>query len=79
MREYGLIGYPLGHSFSGKFFSEKFSREGLQCVYSLFPMAEISGLPALMSSHPRLMGGGGGGGRPPPPRVLCLFDQTVGD
>lgn len=56
MREYGLIGYPLGHSFSGKFFSEKFSREGLQCVYSLFPMAEISGLPALMSSHPRLMG-----------------------
>ncbi len=27
MRKFGLIGYPLGHSFSGKYFREKFQRE----------------------------------------------------
>ncbi len=26
MRKFGLIGYPLGHSFSGKYFAEKFHR-----------------------------------------------------
>ena len=29
MRKYGLIGYPLGHSFSGKYFREKFQRESI--------------------------------------------------
>lgn len=56
MREFGLIGYPLGHSFSGKYFSEKFRREGLQCAYNLFPMPDIGELPALLESHPQLIG-----------------------
>jgi shikimate dehydrogenase len=45
MRKYGLIGFPLGHSFSGKYFREKFLREAIKdCQYNLF---EISSLLAL--------------------------------
>ena len=35
MRLYGLIGYPLGHSFSAKYFSEKFAKEGIAATYRL--------------------------------------------
>ena len=38
MRHYGIIGYPLHHSFSAKFFSEKFEREGIEAEYSLYPI-----------------------------------------
>ena len=38
MRHYGIIGYPLHHSFSAKFFSEKFEREGIDAEYSLYPI-----------------------------------------
>lgn len=42
MKTYGLIGYPLGHSFSGKYFSEKFQKENIQnCEYQLFPIEHI--------------------------------------
>jgi shikimate dehydrogenase len=54
---YGLVGYPLGHSFSKQFFSEKFEREGLaDCAYELFPLADIAALPALLEAHPHLQG-----------------------
>lgn len=57
MRRYGLIGYPLGHSFSGRFFAEKFAREGLSdCRYDLFPLADLSLLPQLMADTPGLLG-----------------------
>lgn len=57
MRVFGLIGYPLGHSFSQKFFSEKFVREGITDVrYELFPLPEISGLPGVLNDHPDLCG-----------------------
>ena len=37
MQLYGLIGYPLGHSFSKKYFTDKFEREGLRdAVYQNF-------------------------------------------
>jgi len=49
MKVYGLIGYPLSHSFSKGFFAEKFQREGITgCVYENFPLASISELPALL-------------------------------
>ena len=35
MRKFGLIGYPLGHSFSGKYFREKFQRES-NCGLHIF-------------------------------------------
>jgi shikimate dehydrogenase len=43
MRKFGLIGYPLGHSFSKKYFSEKFTRENISdCTYENFPLSDIT-------------------------------------
>lgn len=57
MRLFGLIGNPLTHSFSAKYFSEKFQREGRSdCRYELFPLKEIKDLPALLETHPALEG-----------------------
>lgn len=57
MRLYGLIGYPLGHSFSKKYFTEKFAREGIAGArFELFPLPDIAGLPALIAAHPDLRG-----------------------
>jgi len=56
MRRYGLIGYPLTHSFSQKYFTEKFEREGISgCVYVNFPIASIDELPAVLAD-PELCG-----------------------
>lgn len=38
MRHYGIIGYPLQHSFSAKYFTEKFEREKIDAEYSLYPV-----------------------------------------
>ncbi len=57
MRLFGLIGYPLGHSFSQKYFSEKFIREGItDARYELFPLPDISGLKQVLKDHPDLCG-----------------------
>ncbi|TXJ27678.1 MAG: shikimate dehydrogenase [Chitinophagaceae bacterium] len=57
MRLYGLIGYPLSHSFSKKYFTEKFEREGLKDYqYELFPVSSIEELPQLLEQHPELCG-----------------------
>jgi shikimate dehydrogenase len=56
MRKYGLIGYPLTHSFSQRFFTEKFGREGISdCVYSNFSMAGIDELSGVLAD-PELRG-----------------------
>lgn len=39
MKHFGLIGYPLGHSFSAKYFGEKFAREGIEADYRLYEIA----------------------------------------
>lgn len=52
MKVYGLIGYPLSHSFSKGFFAEKFAREGIQeCVYESFSLPAITELPALIAKY----------------------------
>jgi len=57
MRQFGLIGYPLSHSFSKKFFTEKFQHEGLsQCHYELFPINNIEQVSALIKNSPLLEG-----------------------
>lgn len=57
MKVFGLIGYPLGHSFSQKYFTQKFLREGLSNhSYKNFPLASIDELPALLESQPDLIG-----------------------
>lgn len=57
MRQFGLIGYPLSHSFSQGFFAKKFLHENIQDVnYANFPLASISELNALFQQHPTLEG-----------------------
>ncbi|MBC7777495.1 MAG: shikimate dehydrogenase [Phycisphaerae bacterium] len=57
MRLFGLIGWPLGHSFSKKYFSEKFEREGIQDArFELFPLEHIADLPVLVAQNPELHG-----------------------
>jgi shikimate dehydrogenase len=49
MKKYGLIGFPLGHSFSGRYFSEKFLRESIaDCQYSLFEISSVSALTEIL-------------------------------
>ncbi len=57
MRKFGLIGYPLGHSFSKKYFTEKFEREGLSdCRYEKFPLENIELLKDMLREEPDLFG-----------------------
>lgn len=57
MRLFGLIGYPLGHSFSKKYFMQKFEDEGItDCRYELFPIESILEFPSLVARHPDLRG-----------------------
>lgn len=54
---FGLIGYPLTHSFSKKYFSNKFEKEEISnCQYELFPIESIDELPFLIQKHPSLKG-----------------------
>ena len=57
MRKFGLIGFPLGHSFSKKYFTEKFSREGIQgCQFELYPIALIQEFSQLFDRESGLEG-----------------------
>ena len=57
MRQFGLIGYPLSHSFSKKYFTDKFVTENIQdCRYDIFPIEQIEKLPALINDYPSLQG-----------------------
>lgn len=49
-RKFGLIGYPLTHSFSRKYFTGIFEQEGINAVYENFPLADISEVSALKAS-----------------------------
>ena len=56
-REFGLIGYPLSHSFSQKFFTEKFEREGIDdAIFSAFSIPSINDLAGVLNDHPLLKG-----------------------
>lgn len=57
MRQFGLIGYPLSHSFSKNYFSQKFIDEGIaNCNYELYPIKSIDEFPALLKTVPDLNG-----------------------
>ncbi len=57
MRIYGIIGWPLGHSFSKPYFEEKFARLGLgDCRYCNFPLENIGRLSEMLAAHPDLCG-----------------------
>lgn len=57
MRKFGLIGYPLGHSFSKKYFTDKFHNEHItDCFYENYPLTDISQLKDLLNNEPELTG-----------------------
>lgn len=58
MKRFGLIGYPLGHSFSRGYFSEKFEKLGLSEShrYEVFEMEYLKDFPALWDRNPDLVG-----------------------
>lgn len=57
MKRYGLIGYPLSHSFSEKYFTEKFRNEEItDCRYELFPLENIEDVRLLFEVEKNLKG-----------------------
>ncbi|OGX83462.1 shikimate dehydrogenase [Hymenobacter lapidarius] len=57
MRQFGLIGRTLSHSFSQTYFTQKFYSLGLAAhQYDLFELATIGELPGLVAAHPNLVG-----------------------
>ncbi len=56
MDKYGLIGFPLGHSFSKNFFNEKFQNEGIDAEYINFEIKGIDELPEVLATNPELRG-----------------------
>lgn len=56
MKKYGLIGYPLGHSFSRNFFNEKFNSENIDAEYVNFEIPNISEISKVIKSNPNLQG-----------------------
>ncbi len=55
-KRYGLLGYPLGHSFSQTFFREKFNREGIDADYENLEWSDISHLREFLVEHPDFIG-----------------------
>ena len=56
MDKYGLIGYPLGHSFSISYFNQRFHDEDIDAVYENFEIPSIDILPEVLSQNPELKG-----------------------
>lgn len=56
MDKYGLIGYPLGHSFSISYFNEKFKNEGIDAIYENYEIPTIEQLPEVLDTNPELRG-----------------------
>lgn len=57
MRLFGLIGFPLSHSFSKKYFSEKFEKENISdAKYDLFEIESADSLPDILAQHSNLEG-----------------------
>jgi len=56
MKKYGLIGFPLTHSFSKRFFTEKFDSESIDSTYDNFQIDSISKFPGIIKNNPELVG-----------------------
>ena len=56
MDKYGLIGYPLGHSFSIGYHNQRFADEGINAKYINFEIPSIDSLPEVLNSNPELKG-----------------------
>ena len=56
MDKYGLIGYPLGHSFSIGYFNEKFENEHINAQYINFEIPSIEDFKEVIDANPQLRG-----------------------
>ena len=56
MKHFGLIGRTLGHSFSQRYFTEKFRQEGIDAEYRNYEMPDASGVSPLIESVPDFVG-----------------------
>ena len=56
MDKYGLIGYPLGHSFSVNYFNQKLADEGINAKYINFEIPDVEQIIEVVSAHPELRG-----------------------
>ena len=56
MDKYGIIGFPLGHSFSRGFFTEKFARESIDAQYLNFEIPDANMLREVLRDNPELKG-----------------------
>ncbi len=57
MRKFGLLGYPLSHSYSAKYFAEKFTKENISdCSYQNFSLERIELFPDLIHGNIELIG-----------------------
>ena len=57
MRKFGLIGFPLTHSFSKKYFTEKFEKEGIvNCQFELYEIPDVSDFESVLKEYPGLEG-----------------------
>lgn len=56
MDKYGLVGYPLGHSFSRNFFNDKFEAEKIDAQYYNFEIPSIEAFPDIIAKNPELKG-----------------------
>ena len=56
MKKYGLLGYPLTHSFSKRFFTEKFEKENIEASYENFEIERIEKFPELLKANPDVVG-----------------------
>ena len=56
MEKYGLIGYPLAHSFSRNFFNDKFKAENIEAEYVNFEISTIQEFKSVITNNPNLRG-----------------------
>ena len=56
MDRYGLIGFPLKHSFSKDYFNNKFASEGIDAEYVNFEISSITELKSIIKNDPQLKG-----------------------
>lgn len=56
MQKYGLLGYPLGHSFSKNYFNQKFESEKIDAQYVNFEISDIKYIKNVLKENPNLNG-----------------------
>ncbi len=56
MKQYGLIGYPLTHSFSKRYFTDKFEKENIDSTYENFEIDSINKFTEIIKNNPEIIG-----------------------